>query len=145
MILKSISRAACGLMLAAPVMAVDPNIDPGLWETTSIVTIKSSQFSMPPRMDTRSECVTAEKITEGQAFLEQDGECTFSKKELRADGMDYVITCKGGEQGEITMNAALEFNGNAMTGRIDGTMQSPLGEMNMLVELAGRRTGSCAS
>ncbi len=145
MILKSIAPAVLGLIVAGPVAAADPDIDPGLWETTSTVTIKSAQFSMPPRTDTRSECVTAEKITEGQAFLEQDGECTFERKELRDDGMDYTMTCEGGEEGAITMNASMKFNGGSMTGTIDGTMQSPLGEMSMNIEMSGRRTGSCAS
>ena len=74
-------------------LAQDPNINPGMWETTSTVTIQSEQIPIPPRTDTSSECVTAEKIAEGQAFLENSEECEFTNRDLRDDGMDYTMTC----------------------------------------------------
>ena len=83
--------AASAVSLAA--VAEEPNINPGMWETTSTVTIQSDQFPIPPRTDTSSECVTAEKIAEGQAFLEDNEDCEFTNKDMRADGMDYTMTC----------------------------------------------------
>jgi hypothetical protein len=141
---RSIVLFAMGLSLAGPVTAADPNIKPGMWETTSTMTMKSAQFPMPPHTQTVSECVTEEKVSEGQAFLEQDGDCTVSRKDLRADGMDYTMTCMRGEEGTLTMNASMRFNGDTMSGSIEGNMESPMGEMIMNMELSGRRTGSCA-
>jgi len=123
--------------------AETPNVNPGMWETTSTVSIESAQFSMPPRTDTTSECVTAEKIAEGQAFLDENEDCTFTNKDIRADGMDYSMTCNSPDGGSVTMNANMKFDGDEMSGTVDGKMDSPMGAMNMKVEMSGRRTGDC--
>ena len=141
--LKLMTMAALGAALAGPVAAEDPNITPGMWETTSTVTLESAQFSMPPRTETNSECLTAEKIAEGQAFLEDNEDCEFTNKDMRADGMDYTMTCNSPDGGTVTMDASMKFNGDTMTGTVDGAMESPMGQMNMKVELAGKRTGDC--
>ncbi|MGB0514918.1 MAG: DUF3617 domain-containing protein [Wenzhouxiangellaceae bacterium] len=141
--LKSIMMVALGTALAGPVAAEDPNINPGMWETTSTVTLESAQFSMPPRTETNSECLTAEKIAEGQAFLEDNDDCEFSNKDLRPDGMDYTMTCNSPDGGTVKMNATMNFDGDTMTGTVDGSMESPMGEMTMKVELSGQRTGDC--
>ena len=124
-------------------MAAEPNIEPGMWETTSTVTIHSEQMPIPPRTDTSSECVTAEKIAEGQAFLQDSDECEFIDKEIRAEGMDYSMTCTSPQGGTVTMNASMQFGGDSMAGTIDGDIESPMGVMRMNVEMAGRRTGDC--
>lgn len=124
-------------------IAEEPNINPGMWETTSTVKIQSDQFPIPPRTDTSSECVTAEKIAEGQAFLEDNDDCEFTNKDMRADGMDYTMTCKSPDGGSVTMDASMEFGGDSMSGSITGDIESPLGVMNMNVEMSGTRTGDC--
>ena len=124
-------------------LAQDPNINPGMWETTSTVTIASEQIPIPPRTDTSSECVTAEKIAEGQAFLENSDECEFTNKDLRDDGMDYTMTCSSPEGGAVTMNASMKFEGDSMSGIIEGDIESPMGVMQMNVEMSGKRTGDC--
>ncbi|MDT8437645.1 MAG: DUF3617 family protein [Wenzhouxiangellaceae bacterium] len=138
----AVSVVIASLALSASALAEDPNINPGLWETTSTVTIQSEQFPIPPRTDTTTECVTAEKIAEGQAFLEDNEDCEFTRKDMRADGMDYTMTCSG-QGGDVTMNASMKFGGDSMSGTIDGDMQSPMGAMKMMVEMNGRRTGDC--
>lgn len=140
---KPMAAAALGLILITPALAVEPNIEPGMWETTSTITLKSAQFSMPARTETNSECLTAEKVARGQAFLEQEGECTFAKQDLRADGMDYAMTCKTPDGGTVTLNASMQFKGESMSGTVDGTMGTPLGEMTMSVVLSGQRKGGC--
>lgn len=123
--------------------AEQPNINPGMWETTSTVTIESEQFPIPPRSDTSSECITAEKISDGQAFLEDSDDCEFSNKEIRADGMEYSMTCSSPDGGSVTMNAVMKFNGDSMSGTIDGDIESPMGVMGMNVQTEGTRTGDC--
>lgn len=141
---KSIALAALSVAVSASVTAAEPNIIPGMWETTSTITMKAAQFSMPARTETNSECVTPDKINKGQAFLEDNKDCEFSKKEMRADGMDYTMTCNNPEGGSVTMNSSMQFNGETMTGSVDGTMESPMGPMTMTIELSGRRTGACS-
>ncbi|MEE4190659.1 MAG: DUF3617 family protein [Halieaceae bacterium] len=143
MTIKSVAVSALSLALATAAHAVEPNINPGMWETTSTITLKSAQFSMPARTETNSECLTSEQVAEGQAFLEQDGDCTFAKKDLRADGMDYAMTCKTPEGGTVDLNASMQFKGESMTGTIDGTMGTPMGEMTMNIVLSGQRKGGC--
>ncbi len=129
--------------LALSVQAQDPNIAPGMWETTSTVTIASEQFPIPPRTDSSSDCVTAEDIAEGQAFLEDNEDCEFTNKDLRADGMDYSMVCSSQDGSTVTMNASMKFNGSSMSGTIDGEIESPMGMMQMNVEMSGERTGDC--
>ncbi|MGK7297353.1 MAG: DUF3617 domain-containing protein [Candidatus Wenzhouxiangella sp. M2_3B_020] len=140
---KSFATLLAAASISAPVLAEDPNIEPGMWETTSTVTIQSEQFPIPPRTDTSSECVTAEKIEEGQAFLEDNDDCEFTNKDMRADGMDYTMTCRSQDGSKVTMDASMKFNGNSMSGTIDGNIESPMGVMQMNVEMSGERTGDC--
>lgn len=136
-----IALATVGIATAA--LAESPNIQPGMWENTSTVTLQSDQFSMPPRTDTTSDCVTEEDIAEGEAFLEDTEECDITNKDVRADGMNYSMTCASPDGGSMTMDAVMEFSGDSMSGNVDGTLESPMGVMNMTVEMSGKRTGDC--
>jgi len=129
--------------ITTPVFAEDPNLNPGMWETTSTVTIESEQMPIPPRTDTSSECVTEESIADGQAFLEDNDECEFTSKDVRADGMDYAMTCSSRDSGTVNMTANLKFEGDSMSGTINGEIQSPMGVMKMNVEMSGERVGEC--
>jgi hypothetical protein len=142
--LKSVTTLTLIAALAGPVAAAEPNIDPGMWETTSTITMKAAQFSMPQRTETNRECVTADKIAKGQAFLDNNKDCEFSRKEMRADGMDYTMICNSPEGGTVTMNSSMQFNGKTMSGTVDGSMESPMGQMTMTIELSGKRTGDCS-
>ncbi|MCA1779667.1 MAG: DUF3617 domain-containing protein [Xanthomonadaceae bacterium] len=132
-----------GLAFSVSALAEDPNIVPGMWATTSTVTIESEQFPIPPRTDTTSNCVTKEKIAEGQAFLEDNEDCEFSEKNIRADGMDYTMVCTAPDGGKVEMTAEMKFGGETMTGTVAGDIESPMGLMKMKVELDGKRTGEC--
>jgi hypothetical protein len=126
-------------------MAADaqPDVKPGLWETTTTTTMLSDQFNMPPMTQTTTECVTAEDIDKGQAFLEDNDSCEVIEKEVREDGMDVSMSCDQGEGGSITMNSSMTFDGDSMNGIITGTMQGPMGDMDMKIELSGKRLGDC--
>ncbi|MDX1625342.1 MAG: DUF3617 family protein [Wenzhouxiangellaceae bacterium] len=135
--------ALAGLTMATAAVAEDPNIEPGMWETTSTVTIQSDQFPIPPQTNTTSNCVSADDIQEGQAFMEDNEECQFTDKDIRADGMTYTMTCATPDGGAVTMNAEMSFDGDTMSGVVDGDMETPMGVMKMHVEMDGRRTGDC--
>ncbi|MFU8877276.1 MAG: DUF3617 domain-containing protein [Wenzhouxiangellaceae bacterium] len=138
-----IALIALAVAFTMPLAADTPNIQPGMWETTSTVTIDSAQFQIPPRTDTTSECVTEERIADGMAFLNDSEECEYTRQDVRSDGMDYTMVCSSPDGGTVTMNATMQFNGDSMTGTIDGDIESPMGLMAMNVEMEGRRTGDC--
>lgn len=138
-----IALTALAVAFAMPVAAETPNVNPGIWETTSTVTIDSEQFQMPPRTDTTSECVTEERIAEGMAFLNDSEECEYTSQDMRSDGMDYTMVCSSPDGGTVTMNASLKFDGDSMNGTINGDIESPMGVMTMFVEMEGQRTGDC--
>jgi len=135
--------AACALPLAQHAGAQDPNINPGMWETASTVTIQSEQFPIPPRTDSSRDCVTAEDIAEGQAFLDDNEDCEFTGKDVRSDGMDYAMVCESPDGGTVTMTASMRFDGDSMSGNIEGEIESPMGAMQMRVEMTGERIGDC--
>jgi len=138
---KYLAPLAAAVALSA--QAQDPNINPGMWETTSTVTIESEQFPIPPRTDSSSDCVTAEDIADGQAFLDDNEDCEFTNKDLRTDGMDYSMSCNSADGSTVTLNASMQFGGDTMSGTIDGDIESPMGVMKMNVEMKGERTGDC--
>ena len=129
--------------LAGTALADDPNIEPGMWETTSTVTLNSPQFSLPPQTQSTSDCVTAEDVAQGDAFLEDNEECEITEKDIRSDGMNYTMTCNNPDGTSMTMNAEMSFDGDTMSGTVDGQMESAMGSMTMEVEVSGRRTGDC--
>lgn len=136
--------ALAGLSVSA--LAQDPNIEPGMWETTSTVTMNipnMPQGSMPPQTQTSSECVTPEDIASGQAFIEDNDECEMSDQDLREDGMNFTMTCATPDGSNMVMNVDFEFDGETMSGKVDGQMDSAMGSMSMNVDVSGRRTGDC--
>jgi hypothetical protein len=129
--------------LSASALADEPNINPGMWETTSTVSINSPQFSLPPQTQSTSDCVTAEDIDQGDVFLEDNEECEITNKDIRSDGMNYTMTCSNPDGSTMSMTADISFDGDAMSGNVDGQMQSAMGEMTMKIEISGERTGDC--
>ncbi|AKS43306.1 DUF3617 domain-containing protein [Wenzhouxiangella marina] len=138
-----IAVAALSASLALSAAADAPNIEPGNWEHTSTVTFVS-EFPIPEQSDTSTSCITAEDVAEGQAFMDEPMEgCTITNRDVRADGMDYSMSCEQGEGMTMTMEASMQFNGDSMEGTIRGEMQSPMGPMQMNVTMSGRRIGDC--
>lgn len=130
--------------LAATVSAQPtPDVNPGKWETTSTVTMESAQFSLPPQTNTSTDCITAEDIVEGQTFLKDADECEILSEDLRSDGMDYSMRCTTPDGGVMTMDGDLNFAGDEMSGVISGKAESPMGPVDMRIELKGHRIGDC--
>lgn len=134
-----------GLLLAfsASLSAQEPNLNPGLWETNTSISLQSGQISLPAQTDQRKECLTQEKIARGLALLDDAEECQFSHKDLRADGMDYRMTCSDPSMGTADLEGSFEFKGDSASGQMTGVLQSPMGEMNMTSKVSARRLGDC--
>lgn len=133
--------AVVGLSTSA--LADDPNVNPGMWETTSTVTLDSPQFSLPPQTQSSSDCITADDVAQGDAFMEENEECEITNKDIRSDGMSYSMSCNNPDGSTMAMDAEMSFDGDSMTGTVDGQMESAMGAMTMKVEISGERTGDC--
>ncbi|QKK01410.1 MAG: DUF3617 family protein [Pseudomonadota bacterium] len=135
--------AALLLGLASTAVADEtPNIEPGMWQYNNKVTF-GPEFPLPDQEQSNEECVTAEEIEQGQAFLDDVDECDITHKNVRRDGMDYAMTCTQPDGSEMTMEASMQFNGDSATGTVNGSMQTPMGEMTMNITMDGRRIGDC--
>lgn len=143
MLFKSLPILLVAVALSTPSAAQDLDIDPGQWETSTTISIKSEQFSMPPRTNTQQDCITPERIREGFSFLEENEDCDVTDRDVRSDGMNYTMVCPN-PGGTMTMNFDMEFNGDSMSGRITGQFESQMGAMEMNGEVTGSRIGDCA-
>lgn len=139
------SRIAAAALIAGlsfSVSAETPNINPGEWEYNSTIRFQSD-FPIPDQSDTTTECVTEEDILEGDAFVEEMEGCEITTRDLRRDGMNYVMECSSPDGTSVTMQATMDFNGDSASGTITGDMETPMGPMTMNIELEGRRIGDC--
>lgn len=142
MIARTIA-AALALGLAATTFAQSPNIEPGLWKYDNTMTF-SGDVPIPDQNQTSEECVTAEDIADGDAFLDDVDECEITHKDLREDGMDYSMVCTQPDGSQMTMDAEMAFAGTTATGTINGNMETPMGAMQMTISVSGERIGDCA-
>lgn len=131
---------ALGLVTAA--VAETPNIEPGLWEYNNKMSF-SGDVPIPDQEQTSEECITMDDIEEGDAFLDDVEECEVTRKDVRRDGMDYAMTCTQPDGTRMTMVATMQFNGDSADGTIDGSMETPMGAMQMSIAMTGRRIGDC--
>jgi len=142
--IKTRTLIAClAFGLVALANAETPNIEPGLWEYSTRMTVEGD-FPFPEQNDTTTECVTAEDIAEADAFMgDMDmDECEVTREEVRADGANYEMTCV--EQGmSIEMNMEMTFMGDRSEGLIITDAETPMGPMKSTIEMSGRRIGDC--
>lgn len=123
--------------------AETPNIQPGLWEYQTRMTVEAA-FPFPEQTDTTTECVTADDISKADAFLgEMDlDECDVTRQEMRADGANYEMTCsQDGITVQMVMN--MEFHGDRSEGLVTTEAESPMGPMKSTIVMSGRRLGDC--
>lgn len=134
-----------GLILAvsAQAQAETPNIQPGLWEHETRMTV-DAPFPVPEQNDSSTECVTAEDIADAETFIADLDveECEVTREELRADGANYEMTC---HQDGITVDMVmdLKFHGDHSEGVITTRADTPMGPMNSKIVMTGRRIGEC--
>ncbi len=138
--LRSLVLAAAAL-LPLNALAVEPNIQPGEWELNSVTTFPGTP--MPEQRESSRECVTAEDLADGLAFDVDVEGCEITDMDMREDGMTYSMSCQDDEGFEMTMDAELLFMGDRTEGTMEARMLTPMGPMEMLMELDGRRIGDC--
>ena len=128
------------VLASASAHAQSININPGLWEYTNELTfIEGSE----PRVQVFEDCVTAEDL-ENSGFMMQDIEaCEVVEQEILFDRMTYVMNCMGPEGTQLAIDARIELDGDSASGVINNSVATPLGEMDMVVNLSAKRLGDC--
>lgn len=143
-LLSSLALLAAAAFATTPALADDvPNINYGLWETTSVATIESEAMSLPPTTDTTSSCVTKEDAEKGHAFMDGHENCEILEQSVTRTSVKKTMVCNQPQAGEMKMSLFMEYDGDTMTGQIEGEMESPMGKMTMHIEMKGKRIGDC--
>lgn len=126
----------------SPVVADEvPNIQPGLWELQSTSSFPGSP--MPPQTETVRECMTEDDIKDGLKLDIDVDECEVRDLVMRADGMSYGMVCEHDDGMNMEMNATIRFLGDRTDGLMEAEMETPMGPMQMRIELEGHRVGDC--
>ncbi len=138
-----VRKFAIAALLAMPMaaLAVQPDIQPGEWEMSTITSFPGTP--MPEQRESARECVTQEDVQEGLAFDVDAEECELTNMDVRDDGMTYTMTCQHEEGMDMVMSAEMQFLGDRVQGTMDAQMRTPMGPMEMNVRLEGHRVGDC--
>ena len=119
-----------------------PNLNPGLWAYTSTMTF-DADMPFPDQTESTQECVTAEDLERGNPFMDLGEECTVTEQDLRADGMDYTMVCRGPDGGEVSMQTSMVFNGDTASGTMRTELNLPIGPVQATISIQGERVGDC--
>ena len=127
--------------LAMPALAERPDLEPGMWQTTSTVSFEG-EMDIPDETETETECLTEEDLSEAEFFMDDD-ECTVEDRELSSSGLSGRMICDYGGEASAELDIEMHFSGDRMDGRISGVLSTPMGELQMLSEMEGERIGDC--
>ena len=144
--MRKLKACALSLLVAAPmiVSAETPNINPGQWEYETTMTMSAGGQAMPGRTMKNKDCVSQEDVTDPDLFGGDElKDCTVSGLEQSRSRLRYTLSCPGPDGSPYTMSADLKLQGDTMEGTMTGDMKSPMGPMNMRMELSGKRIGDC--
>ena len=141
--MKPILTAALAFGLISFAQADRPNIEPGLWEYETRMTVEAA-FPFPEQTDTSTECVTEEDVSKADAFIDSMDmeECDIQRQEMRNDGANYEMSCT---QEGITVDMVMDmkFFGDRSEGLITTQAATPMGPMKSTIVMTGRRLGDC--
>lgn len=125
---------------SAPTYAQSINLNPGLWEYTNELSFGEGRT---PQTQVFEDCVTAEDLSEGTFMMQDIDACEVVEQQTRFDRMTYVMNCLGPEGTTLAIDARIEFDGDTAQGVINNTVATPLGDMDLVVNLSARRLGEC--
>lgn len=120
-----------------------PDVRYGMWETTTVTSMRSDAMNLPESTNTTSACVTEDDVREGRAFLQDQDECEILEQDITSTSMDMTMICAQPDAGEIRMTVSMKYSGDTATGVMEGEMDSPMGKMFMTIKMDSRRTGDC--
>ena len=126
----------------ATAMADRPDVEPGLWKTTSTIAFEGP-MEMPDRTETAEQCITEEDLDREEIPLfEETEECEITEVEIERSGMRYQMVCEQ-EGMRMEAEAQFEFSGNRTEGRIVAEMEGPMGRMKTETTIESERIGDC--
>jgi hypothetical protein len=128
-------------MVAAPVLAETPNLQPGLWSYTNSSTIEGP-MSIPPQTTSNQECLKQEDLDKGVDMLDIPQKCTVTKADIFRDSTDFAATCDMGGLTSLYKGHA-SFHGDHLKGKMRSEMNTPLGKVIMNMDFKAKRIGEC--
>lgn len=141
---SGILAAAVAIFFSASVYAGGLNVQPGLWEMTTKMTMKGAPFAMPPQTKTVKQCLSKNQAEHPWKNMQahQSKDCKFTDLKITGSSASWKMRCTNGTQGE----GVYIFDGpTRMHGRMDLNMKTPQGTMKMHAVSSGHRIGSCAA
>jgi len=121
-----------------------PNIQAGLWETTSTTKIEGAPMEIPEEEITEQQCLHPDDLKEADFLLKDMDDCEVSNLDISSSGMSYSMVCSDDQSGiGVEMDSEVQFMGDRMSGVMNGKMDSPMGELTMTVTHSAKRIGDC--
>lgn len=143
---RPMAAIALALAGAAPAMAADLNVNPGLWEFTNTMRMEGP-MEMPEQSSSETDCITQDDIDRGPLFgMEDDMDeaCEILDEDISRDRVYYRLECAGGPDESFTMDYEMQLMGDTIRGEMSGDMDTPMGPMQMQIDFNGERVGdSC--
>lgn len=141
----SIRLVVLTIALSIPLLSVaaTPNVEPGQWKYVNKTSF-TGQMQVPDQEHTHTECVSLEDLERGKAFMDDmPEECEVSNMEMESSGMSYDMACQQPGGTNMRMSFDMEFMGDRVKGDVEGTVETPMGAMDMTVDIEGERVGDC--
>jgi len=142
--MKKVVRLGFGLLISLSVPVVSlaqetPDIQEGLWEVNSQMTVTGMPMNMPKM--TIQRCYTKQSMSP-ENILQQNN-CQMKSMDLKANSARWAMRC---EQEGMKMQSigSIQYQKTSFTGSFQMTMSgAPQGGVSMQTQLTGRYIGKC--
>jgi hypothetical protein len=132
-----LSGIVCALVLSLSALAQVPDINPGLWEFTTITEMVGMPNMNIPAT-THTQCMTAESLVPQTDAASH--ECQISEMTVDGGTVSWKIACSG--QGGVTEGTGkVTYKGDTMEGTMDMTIAGA--GMQVKNTITGKRIGDC--
>ncbi len=127
------------LMVAALFMCgtsamAGPDINPGKWQSKSVMKIAGMPFSPPPI--TYTHCMTEEDTVPRSP--ESEDKCTMVDTSVSGNTVTWRMECES-EGGKSISTGSITYNGDSYAGTVDVVTSG----MTMNSTITGKRLGAC--
>jgi hypothetical protein len=133
---------ALGMLISGTAIGGGLNIQPGLWEIQTKITVTGMPFPMPPRAGSLKRCIGKAEVEHPWKNLQKNKDCKFTDFKVSGHVTSYKMRCGGQTaaqgQGVMVIDSAAAFHGHT-----DMTMQSDGNTMKVHTESVGHRVGAC--
>lgn len=128
-------------LVAGPVMAETPNLQPGLWAYDTVSTIEGP-LNLPPQNTSNQECLTQDDLNKGVDMLNIPEQCQLTQTDISHERADFAATCMMAGMSSVYKGHTL-FNGDQLNGMMRSETDTPLGKMIMNMTFKAKRVGGC--